>query len=174
MTDNNTGDDKKLSVSTGAKPTLSLKRPGIEQSTVRQNFSHGRTKAVVVETKKSKFGRPDEKAKQVFTPVQPAAAAPVRPQVSAPAPVQPRVESRPAPQQPSRNNSGMVLNVLSNDEMAARRRALEGSVVRDAEERTRAVEETRRRAEEDARRRREAEASALRQAEEVERRVTQR
>jgi translation initiation factor IF-2 len=164
MTDNNTGDDNKLSVSTGAKPTLSLKRPGIEQSTVRQSFSHGRTKAVVVETKKSKFGRPDEKAKQVFTPVQPAAAAPVRPQASAPAPVQPRVEVR-SPQ-PPRNNSGMVLNVLSNDEMAARRRALEGAVVRDAEERTRAVEETRRRAEEDARRRREAEASALRQAEE--------
>lgn len=167
MTDNNTGDDKKLSVGTGAKPTLSLKRPSVEQSTVRQNFSHGRTKAVVVETKKSKFGRPDEKARQVFTPAQPATTpAPARPQAAAPAPVQPRSEQRPAQPQPSRNNSGMVLNVLSNDEMAARRRALEGAVVRDAEERTRAVEEARRRAEEDARRRREAEASALRQAEE--------
>ncbi|MGB8817148.1 MAG: translation initiation factor IF-2 [Rhizobiaceae bacterium] len=161
MTDDNSGDDKKLSVTTAPKPTLSLKRPGMEQSTVRQNFSHGRTKAVVVETKKSKFSRPDEKAKQVFAPVAPA-AAPVAP---APVAAQPRVESRPAPPQP-RNNSGMVLNVLSNDEMAARRRALEGATVRDAEERVRAVEDTRRRAEEDARRRREAEASALRQAEE--------
>ena len=122
MTDNNTGDDKKLSVSTGAKPTLSLKRPGIEQSTVRQNFSHGRTKAVVVETKKSKFGRPDEKAKQVFTPVQPAApAAPVRPQASAPAPVQPRVETR-APQ-PPRNNSGRVDRWVAAFERLLHRRA---------------------------------------------------
>ncbi len=44
-----TNDDKTLSVNT--KKTLTMKRPGVEQSTVRQNFSHGRTKAVVVETK---------------------------------------------------------------------------------------------------------------------------
>ena len=54
-----TKDDKTLSVNT--KKTLTLKRPGVEQGTVRQNFSHGRTKAVVVETKKRKFSMPGEK-----------------------------------------------------------------------------------------------------------------
>ena len=166
MNDDNSGDDKKLSIG-APKATLTLKRPGLEHSTVKQNFSHGRTKAVVVETKRSKFGRPDEKTK-VFTPAAPVPApapTPPKPQSAAPAPR--RDNPRPQ-QQPQRGggNSGMVLNVLSNDEMAARRRALEGAVVRDAEERTRAQEETRRRNEEEAKRRLEAEASALRQAEE--------
>ena len=58
MSDTKTGDDKTLSVS--SKKTLTLKRPGVEQSTVRQNFSHGRTKSVVVETKR-KFVKPGEK-----------------------------------------------------------------------------------------------------------------
>ena len=59
MSDTKSGDDKTLSVTT--KKTLSLKRPGVEHGTVRQNFSHGRTKAVVVETKKRKFSVPGEK-----------------------------------------------------------------------------------------------------------------
>ena len=58
MSDTKTGDDKTLSVNT--KKTLTLKRPGVEQWTVRQNFSHGRTKSVVVETKR-KFVKPGEK-----------------------------------------------------------------------------------------------------------------
>ena len=41
MSDTKTGDDNTLSVNT--KKTLTLKRPGLEQGTVRQNFSHGRT-----------------------------------------------------------------------------------------------------------------------------------
>ena len=59
MSDTKSGDDKTLSVTT--KKTLSLKRPGVEHGTVRQNFWHGRTKAVVVETKKRKFSVPGEK-----------------------------------------------------------------------------------------------------------------
>ena len=59
MSDSNSGDDKTLSVK--PKKTLTLNRSGLEQSTVRQSFSHGRSKAVVVETKKRKFTRPDEK-----------------------------------------------------------------------------------------------------------------
>ena len=170
MNDTKSGDDKTLSVNAAPKATLTLKRPSVEQSTVRQNFSHGRTKAVVVETKKSKFSRPDEKAKQLFTP---APAAPAAPAAAAPAVPRPstvplstaqRTEQR-APQ-PQRGNSGMVLNVLSNDEMAARRRALEGSVVRDAQDRVRAQEDATRRADDDARRKREAEESERRQADE--------
>ena len=40
------------------KATLSLKRPGVEQGVVKQSFSHGRTKAVVVEKVKSRRGEP--------------------------------------------------------------------------------------------------------------------
>lgn len=86
MSDSNSNDDKTLSVDT--KKTLTIKRPGVEQSTVRQNFSHGRSKSVVVETKKRKFTRPDEKpeAAAAPAPVQPAAPAPT-PAPAAPAPV---------------------------------------------------------------------------------------
>ncbi len=88
MSDSNSNDDKTLSVDT--KKTLTIKRPGVEQSTVRQNFSHGRSKSVVVETKKRKFTRPDEKpeATAAPAPVQPAAPAPTpAPAPAAPAPV---------------------------------------------------------------------------------------
>ena len=63
MSDTKSGDDKTLSVT--PKKTLTLKRPGMEQGTVRQNFSHGRTKQVVVETKKRKFSMPGDKPEPV-------------------------------------------------------------------------------------------------------------
>ena len=81
MSDTKSGDDKTLSVT--PKKTLTLKRPGMEQGTVRQNFSHGRTKPVVVETKKRKFSMPGDKpepvaaAPCVFTPKPAVVAAPV-------------------------------------------------------------------------------------------------
>ncbi|RST86121.1 translation initiation factor IF-2 [Aquibium carbonis] len=162
MTDTKSGDDKTLTVST--KKTLTLKRPGVEQGTVRQNFSHGRTKSVVVETKKRKFSAPGERAEGSG---QPLTLAP-RPQPQAPrqaGSTQPVQSDRVRlPQQPER--SGMVLNELSGDEMEARRRALEGARGREAEERKRAQEDALRRAEEDERRRKEREDSARRQAEE--------
>ncbi|WP_395448420.1 translation initiation factor IF-2 [Aminobacter sp. UC22_36] len=195
MSDTKSGDDNTLSVT--PKKTLTLKRPGSEQGTVRQNFSHGRTKQVVVETKKRKFSMPGDKheptptAATVFAPkpqpvapapVAPVAAAPVvaapvasapvamapvapAPVVAAPAPAAPVAREAPRPaRQPER--SGMVLNSLSRSEMEARRRALEGSVVREQEDRLRAVEDARRRLEEEERRRKEREDSARRQAEE--------
>ncbi|TIP52767.1 MAG: translation initiation factor IF-2, partial [Mesorhizobium sp.] len=159
MNDTKSGDDKTLSVT--PKKTLTLKRPGLEQGTVRQNFSHGRTKSVVVETKKRKFSLPGDKpepvAPSVFTP-KPAAAAPV-----AAAPV---VQEAPKAPPPPPERSGMVLNELSRGEMEARRRALEGSKAREAEDRLRAQEDAKRRAEEEERRKRERDESARRQAEE--------
>ena len=157
MSDTKSGDDKTLSVST--KKTLTLKRPGMEQGTVRQSFSHGRTKSVVVETKKRKFSRPDERPEvaTIFKPrPQPQPAA----QTAAPA--------APEPQRPASSSApvSVVLNELSNEEMEARRRALEDSKVREVEERKRAVEDAKRRAEEDERRARERAESARRQAEE--------
>ena len=53
-----TKDDKTLSVS--SKKTLTLKRSGIEQGTVRQDMGRGRSKAVVVETRKRRITRPDD------------------------------------------------------------------------------------------------------------------
>ena len=152
MSDTKSSDDKTLSVS--GKKTLTLKRPSVEQGTVRQSFSHGRSKSVVVETKKRKFSRPDERseAATVFKP-RPAAA--------------PRPADAPAPEaKPSSGGAGVVLNELSNEEMEARRRALEDAKVREVEDRKKAAEDAKRRAEEDERRTREREESARRQADE--------
>jgi translation initiation factor IF-2 len=172
MSDTKSGDDKTLGVN--VKKTLTLKRPGLEQSTVRQNFSHGRTKSVVVETKR-KFVKPGDRPEpSVFTqkpapaPQQPVAPRPpVATAAPAPAPAAPvapvvREAPRPAPVE----RSGMVLNDLSRSEIEARRRALEGSQAREQEDRQRALEDARRRQEEDERRKREREESARRQAEE--------
>ncbi|MBZ9725203.1 translation initiation factor IF-2 [Mesorhizobium sp. CO1-1-11] len=161
MSDTKSGDDKTLSVT--PKKTLTLKRPGMEQGTVRQNFSHGRTKSVVVETKKRKFSLPGDKPEPaaappapVFTPKPAVVAAPV---------VQEAPKAPPPPPAPV-ERSGMVLNELSRSEMEARRRALEGSKVREVEDRQRAAEDAKRRAEDEERRKREREDSARRQAEE--------
>ena len=40
--------------------TLTLKRTGVEQGVVRQSFSHGRSKAVVVEKVKRRIASPGE------------------------------------------------------------------------------------------------------------------
>ncbi|MFN3855784.1 MAG: translation initiation factor IF-2 associated domain-containing protein, partial [Phreatobacter sp.] len=79
MTDEKTPGDKTISL-TGK--TLSLKRPaGAEQSMVRQSFSHGRTKTVVVEKVSAK--------PRAFAPprpgAQPAPAAPAQAGGEAPA-----------------------------------------------------------------------------------------
>ncbi len=127
MTDqNNTANDKPA---LGNK-TLSLKKPAgsAEQGFVKQSFSHGRTKAVVVEKKpiKRRFG-PDGKPiiEQDLRPVAPA------PVVVAPAPVAKPIEvkrNEPKPQ-------GLVLRSLSDAEKDARMQALSDSRVREAEER---------------------------------------
>ncbi|HXL65566.1 MAG TPA: translation initiation factor IF-2 associated domain-containing protein, partial [Xanthobacteraceae bacterium] len=49
---------EKLSVS--STKTLTLKRGGVEQGVVRQSFSHGRSKAVVVEKVKRRVSGPGE------------------------------------------------------------------------------------------------------------------
>ncbi len=81
---NNVG-EKTLTVS--PKTTLSLKRP-VEQGTVRQSFSHGRTKQVVVEKVKRRVLGPGE------APAREAALA--RPATAAPAPGAPVVAPRSA------------------------------------------------------------------------------
>ena len=158
-----TKDDKTLSVS--SRKTLSLKRPGVEHGTVRQDMGRGRSKAVVVETRKRRISRPEDEAKTV--PPASTVAAGIKPRQPSPQPQPPR--SAPRPEAAARSNGarpGVVLNDLSAGELQARRRALEEAKVREVEERKRAEDEARRRAEEDARRARERDESARRQAEE--------
>jgi translation initiation factor IF-2 len=138
--------------------TLTLKRPAVEQSRVKQSFSHGRTKTVVVETKRKRFGD-DKPASTSAAPV--VDQKPVfqqKPRIAEPANVQ-----RPAPPPPS--NRGVVLRTLSVEEREARERALTDSRVREAEERKRQEEDMVRRKVQDERDRVEREAAAKRKAE---------
>ncbi|MET3889834.1 translation initiation factor IF-2 [Bosea sp. OAE506] len=154
MSDTKTPGDKTLTVS--PPKTLSLKRP-VEQSTVRQSFSHGRSKQVVVEVKRRVAG-PD--VKEVAAP-RPA-APPVQQAAPRPAPAAPTPPARPA--------SGMLLRTLSEDEKEARQRALSDSRGREAEARRIAEDEARARALAAERERQEREAALARQREEEERR----
>ncbi|MDK4723368.1 translation initiation factor IF-2 [Rhizobium sp. CNPSo 3968] len=181
MTDNQ--DDKTLSVS--GKKTLTLKPSGVNQGTVRQDMGRGRTKAVVVETRKRRPLRPEDE--KPITPV--ATSAPSVTRVAEPTPQPPR-PPQPAPrihqpggqqQRPAQSNQGyqqrpqqerssrpVVLNHLSADEMDARRRALADAQARDAADAIRrAEEEARRRQEEEARRIAEQAEAARRAAEEA-------
>ncbi|PSC04868.1 translation initiation factor IF-2, partial [Alsobacter soli] len=91
MTDTKNSGDKTLHV---PGKTLSLKRP-VEQGVVRQSFSHGRSKAVVVEKVKRRIIGPGEHPKPEAAPAAPAAAAP-RPAAPAPRPAAP-APAAPAP-----------------------------------------------------------------------------
>ena len=71
MTDTNKNPGEKLTVAP-SKP-LSLKR-SVEQGVVRQSFSHGRSKSVVVEKVKRRVG-PEGKVEAAPTPA-PAPSAP--------------------------------------------------------------------------------------------------
>jgi translation initiation factor IF-2 len=119
----------------GAKKTLTLKR-GVEQGTVRQSFSHGRSKQVVVEkVKRRVIGSPTEAKQEAPAPAE----APVRAKTEAPkAPTRQTTTAAP--------KSGVVLRTLTEDERSARASALADARVREAEERKIAEEEARRRA----------------------------
>src|SRR5262249_6975355 len=69
---------EKLRVTPG-KGTLSLKRPGVEQGVVKQSFSHGRTKSVVVEKVKRRVpGEAKAEAAPAAAPAPAGGAAPAR------------------------------------------------------------------------------------------------
>src|SRR3954451_18259734 len=124
MVDTKTPGDKTLSVPT---KTLTLK-PRVEQGTVRQSFSHGRTKQVVVEKRgKRRIGgdMPASEAPPAPEPVVNKAAAPPRAPLSRP----------PAQAAAPRRGSGVVLQTLTDDERNARASALADAKLRDEEER---------------------------------------
>jgi translation initiation factor IF-2 len=150
MTETKNPGEKKLS----APGKLTLK-PRTETGVVRQSFSHGRSKQVVVETvKRRNIGgssaapapAPKQEAPPVEAPKKPVAAKP-----SAPKP------------------SGVVLRTLTDEERNARAAALADSKLRDAEERRIAEEEAARRAIREASERDEREKAEARKREEEDR-----
>jgi translation initiation factor IF-2 len=152
MSETKTPGDKKLSVS---KLTL---KPRTETGVVRQSFSHGRSKQVVVEVKKRRA--PGGEAKPEAAPAveakKPVAAKPAA--AAAPAPT-----AAPAPK------SGVVLRTLTEEERNARAHALADSRVREAEERKIAEEEAKRRASRETVERTEREAAEARKRDEEQR-----
>ena len=132
MVDTKTPGDKTLSVPT---KTLTLK-PRVETGTVRQSFSHGRTKQVVVEKRGKRRIGGDAPADAPHAP---------EPVVAKAAPPRPAPMSRPAPPAAPRGGSGVVLRTLTEDERSARASALADAKVRDIEERRLAEEEAKRR-----------------------------
>ena len=130
----------------GGRAPLTLKpRPGgsISSGTVKQSFSHGRSKTVVVETKRRRIDAPAPQAEKRPGPFEMKRQAPTEP--------------RPAP--PSTPTDTSKLN-LSAEEAARRQRAVEAA--REAQEiqaGQRRVEEAQR-AEEAARRQAEAAAAS--------------
>ncbi|WP_321500144.1 translation initiation factor IF-2 [Breoghania sp.] len=178
MSDTKDTGDKTIPVE--RKKTLSLSR-SVEQGTVRQSFSHGRTKQVVVEKKKRRMMPPGEQpAKSEAAPQATPQAAPQAPQAPKAAPQAPKAEQQPKrPAQQNRQRpgggggqnkqqrgGGNVLRTLTADEAAARAAALRQAQVRAVEERKQAEEDAKRRAEEEAKRK--VEEEARRKAEEAE------
>jgi translation initiation factor IF-2 len=144
MSDNDTRDGR------AGRAPLSLKKT--ETSTVKQSFSHGRTKAVVVEKKRARVtpgGKPE-----------------------APEPAHPQIETKAAPAAPTAtprelpSRTGVVLRQLTDEEKAARGRALAGARVEEEHARKRAEEDAKLRASEEGRLARERIAAEKRKAEE--------
>jgi translation initiation factor IF-2 len=153
--------EKKLSVS---GKTLTLK-PRTETGVVRQSFSHGRSKQVVVEkVKRRVVGGPSE-AKAEAAPAPEAKKAPVGKAGGASSRGLTAAEAAAKPKP-----SGVVLRTLTEEERTARAHALADSRVREAEERRIAEEEGRRRASREATDRSEREAAEARKRDEEERR----
>src|SRR3954452_23877144 len=156
MVDRKTSGDKPLSV---PSKTLTLK-PRVETGTVRQSFSHGRTKQVVVE-KRGKRRIPGEAPAAETLAPEPAAAkaAPAKAPLARPAA---------APAAP-RSGSGVVLRTLTEDERSARASALADAKVRDVEERRLAGGDAKRRARREGIEQAEREAAEARRKAEEER-----
>ena len=137
--------DEKLSVK--PKKTLSLRGGGVSQGTVSQSFSRGRTKSVVVETRKRRINKPGEAPKPAEKAAAPVAA--------------------PTPADDAASN-------LSQGEIEARRRALEEATARQGEEAAKAAEEATKRAELDARRKADREEQKRREEEAAKREAEER
>src|SRR5215470_9894375 len=143
--------------------TLTLKRGSVEQGVVRQSFSHGRSKAVVVEKVKRRIPGPGEAKTEA--PAADRGAAPKRAGATVKAGAAPAGTPAVAPKA-----SGVVLRTLTEDERNARAHALADARLREHEERERAEEEARVRRTREEVERAECAAAETRKREEEERR----
>jgi len=123
MSEINETDDK--TVRGARKMTLNVRRT-VESGHVRQSFSHGRSKSVLVEKKK----RRAVGSAPAALPVEEA-----KPKVAPAAPERDTAREREEAQQ---RRAGVVLRALSEDEKDARLKALQESRHREAEEREKA------------------------------------
>jgi translation initiation factor IF-2 len=114
----------------GRKMTLNVRRT-VESGHVRQSFSHGRSKSVLVEKKKRRSIGAGAPAAQ---PVEEPKPRPKRAASAAEA------APTPAGEEAQQRRSGVVLKQLSEDEKDARTRALAQARVREAEEHEKAKE----------------------------------
>jgi translation initiation factor IF-2 len=135
-----TRDPEDKAAGAGRKPlSLNVKRT-VEQGLVRQNFSHGRSKSVVVEKKRSK--RPMSMQEAV-------ASVPPEAKPAAESPKPPRDALRRRPEVPAeKQQQRNVLRQLSTDEVDARARALTEARKREESERGQRQEQERIEAEE--------------------------
>jgi translation initiation factor IF-2 len=141
--------------------TLGVKRT-VEQGHIRQNFSHGRSKSVLVETKRKRPGVPG--AEDARAPAAQPAEAPKKDELTA----QQVFQKPAAPAEDKKPQK--VLKQLSSGELDARARVLQEQRKREEAERKAREEEEARRREEEARQRaeeekRRAEQAAARKAE---------
>ena len=138
--------------------TLSLKKT--ETSTVKQSFSHGRTKAVVVEKKRTLGAPAPVKLTEKKAPAAENAAPVVAEKPAAAAAAKPAAR-------------GVVLRQLSDEEKARRAAALADAKVSDSEARRQADEEARRRAAEEEKLKAEHVAAEKRKVEEEARKAAE-
>jgi translation initiation factor IF-2 len=155
---------EKLSVT--PTKTLTLKRGGVEQGVVRQSFSHGRSKAVVVEKVKRRISGPGEAKAEPAAPDRSAAPKRTGAAAKAAAPASAATATPAA----SPKASGVVLRTLTEDERNARAHALADARLRENEERERAEGEARARRTREETERAERAAAETRKRDEEERR----
>jgi len=166
MSDTKNPTETTLSVAPAKR--LSLKRP-VEAGIVRQNFPHGRSKAVVVEKVKRRGLASAGEA--LPAPREPAAPPPP---VTAPIlnkKPRPQVGSTSAQSASQRGAPGVILRSLTDEERDARSRALSDAREREIEERKRAEVEAKVREEREEREREERAAAEVRKREEEARRA---
>jgi translation initiation factor IF-2 len=126
MSEINETDDK--TARGGRKMTLNVRRT-VESGHVRQSFSHGRSKSVLVEKKKRRAVGATPQAQPIEEPKPKVATAAPEPQ--------PAKRAR----EDDQRRPGVVLRALSDEEKDARLRALTESRQREAVEREKAKEE---------------------------------
>ena len=160
MSEGENSGDKTLTVA--PSKTLHLKQRPVEHGMVRQSFSHGRSKVVVVEKVKRRAPGQPEPAKPAGA-TAPIAELPPPPPKAAPK----SATQRPAPA--PRSGSGVVLRALTDEEREARARALVDAKSREEEDRRRAEIDAKARNEREEREHAERAAADARKREEEER-----